>query len=66
MNTGFAPRGIDVDRNGVIWTALSGSAQMASFDRTKCDTLNGPEATGQHCVEGVDALQRARPADEGG
>ena len=52
MNTGFAPRGIDVDRHGVIWTALSGSAQMASFDRTKCDTLNGPEATGQHCVEG--------------
>ena len=52
MNTGFAPRGIDVDRNGIIWTALSGSAQMASFDRSKCTTLNGPEATGQHCVEG--------------
>ena len=24
---GYAPRGIDVDRNGVIWTALSGSSQ---------------------------------------
>ncbi len=50
--TGFAPRGIDVDRNGVIWAALSGSSQMASFDRTKCNTLSGPSATGQHCPEG--------------
>ena len=52
MKTGFAPRGIDVDRNGVIWTALSGSSQMASFDRTKCATTNGPIATGQQCAEG--------------
>ena len=50
--TGFAPRGIDVDRSGVIWTALSGSGHMASFDRSKCRVLNGPEATGQHCPEG--------------
>ena len=50
--TGHAPRGIDVDRNGVIWTALSGSGHMASFDRSKCRVLNGPEATGQHCPEG--------------
>ena len=50
--TGHAPRGIDIDRNGVIWTALSGSGHMASFDRTKCRVLNGPEATGQHCPEG--------------
>ena len=50
--TGFAPRGIDVDRNGVIWTALSGSSQMASFDRSKCAVTSGPEATGQHCPEG--------------
>ena len=52
MKTGSAPRGIDVDRNGVIWTALSGSSHMASFDRTKCAVTNGPEATGQHCPEG--------------
>ena len=50
--TGFAPRGIDVDRNGVIWAALSGSSHMASFDRTKCAVTNGPTATGQHCPEG--------------
>ena len=50
--TGFGPRGIDIDRNGVVWTALSGSGHFASFDRTKCDT-HGPEILdGRHCVEG--------------
>jgi len=52
MATGFAPRGIDVDRNGVIWAALSGSSHMASFDRSKCAVTSGPTATGQHCPEG--------------
>jgi hypothetical protein len=49
---GFGPRGIDVDRNGLIWTALGGSGHLASFDRSKCKVLNGPSATGQHCPEG--------------
>jgi hypothetical protein len=49
---GHAPRGIDVDRNGVIWTGLSGGPHLASFDRRKCKVLNGPTATGQHCPEG--------------
>jgi hypothetical protein len=49
---GYAPRGIDVDRNGVIWTALSSGPHMAGFDRRKCKVLNGPKATGQHCPEG--------------
>ncbi len=49
---GFSPRGMDVDRNGVAWGALS-SGHMASFDRRKCKgPLNGPKATGQHCREG--------------
>ena len=49
---GFSPRGMDVDRNGVVWTALA-SGHMASFDRRKCTgPLNGPEATGRHCPEG--------------
>jgi hypothetical protein len=49
---GFAPRGMDVDANGVVWTVLS-SGQLASFDRRKCKgPLNGPTATGQHCAEG--------------
>ena len=50
---GYTPRGIDVDSNGVIWTALAGSGHLASFDRRKCKVLNGPEATtGRHCPEG--------------
>ena len=49
---GFSPRGMDVDRNGVVWAALA-SGHMASFDRRKCKgPLNGPKATGQHCPEG--------------
>ncbi len=51
-HAGYGPRGIDVDRNGLIWTALSGSGHLASFDRSRCRVLDGPEATGQHCPEG--------------
>ena len=50
---GYTPRGIDVDSNGVIWTALAGSGHLASFDRRKCTILSGPAAMGgQHCREG--------------
>jgi hypothetical protein len=50
--SGFAPRGMDVDSNNVVWTVLS-SGQYASFDRRKCKgPLNGPNATGNHCPEG--------------
>jgi hypothetical protein len=50
--SGFAPRGMDVDSKGVVWTVLS-SGQLASFDRRLCKgPLNGPTATGQHCAEG--------------
>ena len=49
---GFSPRGMDIDRNGVVWAALA-SGHLASFDRRKCTgPLNGPTATGQHCPEG--------------
>jgi hypothetical protein len=49
----YSPRGIDVDSNGVIWTALAGSGHLASFDRRKCKVLSGPAAVdGQHCREG--------------
>jgi hypothetical protein len=49
---GFGPRGMDVDRNGVVWAPLA-SGHFASFDRRKCKApLNGPSATGQHCPEG--------------
>jgi hypothetical protein len=49
---GFSPRGMDIDRNGVVWTVLA-SGHLASFDRRKCKgPLNGPKATGQQCPEG--------------
>lgn len=50
---GFGPRGLDVDRNGVVWTSLAGSSHMASFDRRQCTVLNGPEThDGGHCEAG--------------
>jgi hypothetical protein len=49
---GYSPRGMDIDRNGVVWVPLA-SGHMGSFDRRKCKgPLNGPNATGQHCPEG--------------
>ena len=49
---GYSPRGMDIDRDGVVWAALA-SGHLASFDRRKCKgPLNGPTATGQHCPEG--------------
>ncbi|MFL6417185.1 MAG: carboxypeptidase-like regulatory domain-containing protein [Bryobacteraceae bacterium] len=51
-DSGFSPRGMDIDRNNVAWVAL-GSGHLASFDRSKCKgPLKGPNATGQHCPEG--------------
>jgi hypothetical protein len=49
---GYSPRGMDIDRNGVVWAPLA-SGHFASFDRRKCKApLNGPQATGKHCPEG--------------
>ena len=49
---GYSPRGMDIDRNGVVWMPLA-SGHFASFDRRKCKgPLNGPTATGNHCPEG--------------
>jgi len=63
--SGYAPRGIDIDRNGVIWTALSGSGQLASFDRDKCKVTSGPQATGQHCKEGWTLYTQPGPKMKG-
>jgi hypothetical protein len=49
---GYIPRAVNFDTNGLAWTNLGGSGQLASFDRSKCKVLNGPTATGQHCPEG--------------
>jgi len=48
----YSPRGMDVDRNGVVWTVLA-SGHLAGFDRSKCKgPLNGPKAMGSQCQEG--------------
>jgi len=63
---GYRPRGIDVDRNGVIWTALAGSAQLASFDRRKCKTFGGPAiADGRQCDEGWTFYNQPGPSYAG-
>jgi hypothetical protein len=50
---GIDPRGIDIDSNGVVWTALAASSHLASFDRSKCKVLNGPTTlAGTHCEAG--------------
>ena len=50
---GFGIRGMDIDRNGVVWLPLD-SGHIASFDRRKCKgSLNGPGAEkGEKCPEG--------------
>jgi hypothetical protein len=51
--SGYGPRGMDVDRDGVAWVVLA-SGQLASFDRRLCKgPLNGPQAAeGKACPEG--------------
>ncbi len=60
--TGYGARGIDLDLNGVVWTALS-SGHLASFDRRKCKgPLNGPNAaSGKLCPEGWTLYQFPGP-----
>jgi len=48
---GYGPRGMDIDRSGVVWVPLA-SGHLASFDRRRCTVLNGPAATGKHCPQG--------------
>ena len=49
---GYGVRGMDIDRNGVVWVSLS-SGHLGAFDRAKCKgPLNGPKALGKHCPEG--------------
>ncbi|MGD1212757.1 MAG: carboxypeptidase-like regulatory domain-containing protein [Candidatus Acidiferrales bacterium] len=58
---GYSPRGMDIDRNGVVWIALA-SGHLASFDRRKCKgPLNGPKASGRQCPEGWMLYQTPGP-----
>ncbi|MSQ52766.1 MAG: carboxypeptidase regulatory-like domain-containing protein [Betaproteobacteria bacterium] len=62
---GFAIRGADIDKKGVVWVSL-GSGHLGSFDRNKCKgPLNGPKATGDHCPEGWAFHQYPGPGFKG-
>jgi hypothetical protein len=62
---GYSPRGMDVDRDGVVWAALA-SGHLASFDRRKCrGPLNGPNATGRQCPEGWTLYPEPLPQMDG-
>jgi hypothetical protein len=62
---GYSPRGMDIDREGVVWTVLA-SGHFASFDRRKCKgPLNGPTATGQQCPEGWTLYRTPGPSFNG-
>jgi streptogramin lyase len=63
---GFDPRGVDIDKNGVVWTALAASSHMASFDRRKCKDLSGPrKIDGSQCREGWTLYQTEGPKFKG-
>ena len=62
---GFDPRGVDIDSNGVVWTALAASSHLASFDVRKCKDLNGAAKTdGSQCKEGWTLYQTHRSEAE--
>jgi hypothetical protein len=63
---GFDPRGVDVDSNGVVWTALAGSSHLASFDIRKCKDLTGKQKVdGNQCREGWSLYQTTGPKLKG-
>lgn len=63
---GFDPRGVDIDSNGVVWTALAGSSHLASFDVRKCTDLGGAQkADGSQCKEGWTLYQTTGPKFKG-
>ena len=63
---GLDPRGVDIDTNGVVWTALAASSHLASFDARKCKDLNGPaKIDGSQCKEGWTLYQTDGPKMKG-
>ena len=63
---GIDPRGVDIDTNGVVWTALAASSHLASFDIRKCKDLKGPaKADGSQCKEGWTLYQTDGPKLKG-
>jgi hypothetical protein len=63
---GYGIRGMDIDRNGVVWAPLD-SGHIASFDRRKCKgPLNGAGAElGNKCPEGFSFYPIPGPGFQG-
>ncbi len=59
---GMGPRGVDVDSQGIIWTALAGSGHLARFDRSRCAQTWGD---GQQCPEGWSYWRTPGPVFKG-
>jgi hypothetical protein len=62
---GFDPRGVDIDSNGIVWTALAASSHLASFDRRRCTGVVGRKADGSECREGWTLYQTTGPRLKG-
>ncbi len=63
---GFAPRGADIDSQGVVWTSL-GSGHLGRFDRKLCKGAldQGPGPSGILCPEGWSFVQYPGPGFAG-
>jgi hypothetical protein len=63
---GYDPRGVDIDSNGVVWTALAATSHLASFDVRKCKDLGGKQKIdGSQCQEGWTLYQTTGPKLKG-
>ncbi|HXP86734.1 MAG TPA: carboxypeptidase-like regulatory domain-containing protein [Bryobacteraceae bacterium] len=63
---GYDPRGVDIDTNGVVWTALAATSHLASFDVRKCKDLTGVQKVdGSQCKEGWTLYQTTGPRLKG-
>jgi len=64
--TGYDPRGIDVDSQGVVWTGLAATSHLAAFDVRKCKSLTGKmKVDGSDCPEGWTLYQTPSPKLKG-
>jgi hypothetical protein len=63
---GLDPRGLDIDSNGVVWTALAASSHLASFDYSKCTNLTSQQKLdGTACPEGWTLYRTDGPTFKG-
>ena len=66
---GLDPRGVDIDSNGVVWTALAASSHLAAFDVRKCTDLNNAPAQkmldGSLCQNGWSLYKTKGPTFQG-